>query len=84
MIKKETREKGFDALGLDIKIMPIKMAVTFAVGIIKMIILLIMSLITGFFRVCIPPGPLSMLSCPEATIFRDNLYHLLEFFEKTE
>ena len=51
---------------------------------IKMIILLVVSIITAMFRVCVPPVILSMDSCPEAAPLPMNLMHLLNFDSKDE
>lgn len=51
---------------------------------IMMIVRGIVAIITGFFRICIPPAILAIFSCPEAAFFLDNLATLLQFSEKTE
>lgn len=54
------------------------------IAIIKMIINAIVAIITGFFRIIVPPAILSFFSCPEASFKPVNLIHIINFDDKTE
>ena len=54
------------------------------IQLIKMVINAIVSIITGFFRIIVPPVILAWFSCPEASIFPENLINIINFDEKTD
>ena len=51
---------------------------------IKIPIVVIITIITALFRICLPPIILTWWSCPEAAFWPMNLVHLINFDEKTE
>ena len=61
----------------------IMMIIKLIIAIVKMIIQIVISIIAGFLRQCIPPGPLTIFSCPEGAYWLENLYHPVQFDEKT-
>jgi len=54
------------------------------IQLIKMVINAIVSIITGFFRIIVPPVILAFFSCPEASVFPENLINIINFDEKTD
>lgn len=54
------------------------------IAMIKMVVNAIVSIITGFFRIIVPPAILAFFSCPEAGFMPANLIHIIDFDEKTE
>lgn len=54
------------------------------IALIKMVINAIVSIITGFFRIIVPPAILAFFSCPEAGFMPANLIQIINFDEKTE
>lgn len=51
---------------------------------VMMVVRAVVAIITGFFRICIPPAILAMFTCPEGAFFPNNVVQLLEFMDKTE
>lgn len=62
----------------------ISMQLKMIIQLIKMVINAIVAIITGFFRIIVPPAILAFFSCPEAAFFPVNLIHIINFDEKTE
>ena len=60
------------------------MQMKMAIQLIKMVINAIVSIITGFFRIIVPPVILAWFSCPEASVFPENLINIMNFDEKTD
>lgn len=50
----------------------------------KLVIYVVTSIPFYFFKICIPPGPLTFSCCPEAMFFPTQLYNLFSMKEKVE
>ena len=63
---------------------PIMMGIEYAKEMVKLPKNIITTVITALYRICIPPGPLAITTCPEGGANLVNLYHLMLFEEKTQ
>jgi hypothetical protein len=60
------------------------MQIKSAIAMVMMVVRAVVAIITGFFRICIPPAILAIFTCPEGAFFPNNLVQLLEFMDKTD
>ena len=76
-LKKEQMKDGKEKSQLS---MQMKMLIQ----LIKMVVNAIVSIITGFFRIIVPPAILAFFTCPEASFFPENLINIINFDDKTD
>ena len=60
----------------------IKFPLSIPVAIIKAIVLTVLMIVGQIMHICVPPGPLTIESCPEAAASLINIYQLFQWEDK--
>lgn len=80
--KKKLKKVGYVDIPNDMITPLVEFPLSIPLALVKGIILMILMIIGQIIHICLPPGPLTALSCPEAGGGLINIYQLFQWDDK--